>query len=463
MKSICPAEDRLKLEDCLIQHKAIDDLGNEKRVITGVDIPKAADMLMQQLKFVYIVETRTTYVYLPVCGGFTKNADELIPRQLYRQFRPYYNPKRKAVMNKSAVAEIVARIHAETAQSIAVFQRSEPLFNLANGVLDLETGKLLEHSPKYMMLEQSPVIHDPEADCPRFNRYLDKTLDSQYHDVLGEMFGYSMWPRYDAHKAFILWGPPRTGKGTLLRILQEMLGRDNYSSVNLQDLIEDRFKRAGLFGKRANISGDLSRTPIKDPQMFQNLTGEDEVTIEFKYGHPFQMTNAAKLIFGTNNLPRLRKDDDAFYTRIAIIPVEHSFIGHEDSSIEAALKTPEELSGILNWALDGLERLKTNGWQFSKHINGLEKYAQISKPEIAFLKEMCEASADGYVLKTEFVTEYNKWAMSNGFSPATSANAFGRVIGDQTIIPLDGKYRPYVNSKQCEAWSGIRLKKRVTA
>ena len=457
MKSICPAEDRLKLEDCLIQHKAIDDLGNEKRVITGVDIPKAADMLMQQLKFVYIVETRTTYVYLPVCGGFTKNADELIPRQLYRQFRPYYNPKRKAVMNKSAVAEIVARIHAETAQSIAVFQRSEPLFNLANGVLDLETGKLLEHSPKYMMLEQSPVIHDPEADCPRFNRYLDKTLDSQYHDVLGEMFGYSMWPRYDAHKAFILGGPPRTGKGTFLRILQEMLGKDNYSSVNLRDLIEDRFKRAELFGKRANISGDLTRTPIKDPQIFQNLGGGDEVTVEFKFGRPFQMTNTAKLIFGTNNLPRLNLDDDAFYTRMAIIPVENTFLGKEDPGIEAAMKTPEELSGILNWSLKGLQRLRKNGWKLSNHIKGEEKYAEISKPEYKFLEEMCESSTDGYIIKSELVTAYNRWAKEHKLSPATSKIAFGKVIIDQMVIPVESGDRGTAG-KQAQAWIGIRLK-----
>ena len=90
----------------------------------------------------------------------------------------------------------------------------------------------------------------------------------------------------------------------MIRVLQEMLGRDSYSSVNLQDLINDRFKRAELFGKKANISGDVPSVPLKDPQMFQNLTGGDDVTVEFKYGDPFQMTNTAKLIFGANKLPK---------------------------------------------------------------------------------------------------------------------------------------------------------------
>ena len=448
----------LSPEKCLIRIKGTNAAGEEIQIIKGLDIPKAADMMMQRCTFVYIVETRMIYIYSQECGGFLPNAEQIIHKELYKAFRPYYTHDGKPVLNKYKVSEIVARIHAATAKSITVFQRSEPLFNVANGVLDLETGKLLPHSPDYMMLEQSPVIYDPEADCPKFESYLEDALDPQYHDTLAEIYGYTMWPRYDAQRAIILFGPPRTGKGTLLRILQELLGKDNYSSVSLHDLINHTFKRAELFGKRANISGDLPATPIKDPQIFQNLTGGDDVTVEFKFGRPFQMTNAAKLIFAANKLPRIYRDDDAFYARWIIIPVEHSFLGKEDPSIEAALKTPEELSGILNLAFESLQRLKANGWQFSTHIDGLKMYRRQSRPETSFLEEMCEASEDGYVLKTDLVTEYNKSAKENGFPPATSMNAFGRAIRDQMIIPVDGGYRPLANGKQREAWAGIRLK-----
>jgi len=458
MGSIFPAKDRLKPEDCLTYINTLDQDGKPKKVITGVDVPKTTDMVMQSIDVVYVVDNRVTYIYLYECGGFSPDAGGLlIPKHLYSWFRQYYTGKGKPVMNKNTVSEIVARINSERAKNITVFQQSEPLFNIANGVLNLETGKLLEHSPQYMMLEQSPVIYDPDAECPKFDDYLDKYLDSQYHNVLQEMFGYSMWPRYDVQRAFVLWGPPRTGKGTFLRILQEMLGKDNYSSVNLRDLIEDRFKRAELFGKRANISGDLTRTPIKDPQIFQNLVGGDEVTVEFKFGRPFQMTNTAKLIFGTNNLPRLNLDDDAFYTRMAIIPVENTFLGKEDPSIEAAMKTPEELSGILNWSLEGLKRLRKNGWKLSHHIKGEEKYAEISKPEYKFLEEMCESSTDGYITKSELVTAYNRWAKEHKLPPATSKIAFGKIIIDQMVIPVESGDRGTAGN-QAQAWIGIRLK-----
>jgi putative DNA primase/helicase len=444
----------LSPEDCLIYGKG---------GIIRLDIPKAADMMMRQYAFAHIIETGTTYIYHEERGGFVPNADIIIDRELYNKFRPYYIADGTPVLNRSKLGEIVSRIHAATATSINAFRQMSPLFNLRNGVLDLETFELMPHSPEHMMLEQSLVDYDPCLDCPQFRSYLDDALDAQYHDTLAEIFGYSLWTEYNAEKAFMFYGPPRTGKGTLLRVLQEMLGSGNYSSVNLQDLVNDRFKRAELFGKRANISGDVPATPIKDPAIIKNLTGEDNVTVEFKYGKNFQMINAAKLIFGANRLPRLSTDDDAFYDRWVIIPVEHSFIGDEDPSIEAALKTPEELSGILNWALGGLQRLRANGWHFSTHIDGSTMYRRQSKPEIAFLEEMCEASADGYIVKTMLISEYNAWARANRFPPAASMNAFGRAISDQAIIPVTGYYRPWIDGKQREAWTGIRFKDKATA
>ena len=151
-------------------------------------------------------------------------------------------------------------------------------------------------------------------------------------------------------------------------------------------------------------------------------------------------------------------DDNAFYARWVIIPVERSFIGHEDQSVEDALKTPDELSGILNWALEGLARLRANGWKFSEHIDGLSMYRKLSKPEIAFLEEMYEASIDDYVTKADLAVAYNKWATSKGLPPATSMKAFCTIIKDQMTIPVNGDYRPSINGVQQEAWKGIRLK-----
>lgn len=448
-----PVPNNEEWEDCLIT-----EVKDGVTLVKGLNIARVLKTVLRKLSFLYIMETRLTYVYVPKNGGYSPGGDELILRELLRLFRPYYDLKGKPIMNQKRANEILFQIQKETVHNVVVFEQKDPIFNVSNGVLDLVTCERLPHDPKYRMREQSPVIYDLTADCPKFKSYIADRVDQKYHAVLQEMFGYAMWHKYDAQRAFMLYGPPRTGKGTLLRVLQEMLGKDSYSSVNLQDLINHTFKRAELFGKRANISGDVPATPIKDPQMFQNLTGGDDVTVEFKYGRPFQMSNAAKLIFGANKLPRAINDDDAFYARWVIIPVEHTFIENEDPSIEAALKSPEELSGILNWALEGLARLRANGWKFSEHINGLSMYKKLSKPEIAFLEEMYEPSTDDYVTKADLAVAYNKWATSKGLPPATSMKAFCIVIGDQMTIPVNGDYRPSINGAQQEAWKGIKRK-----
>lgn len=452
-------------DDCIIRRMVLQRGSSEPTfVVTGVNPQKAADMLMQQFTFVHGVETNQTYLYVPKCGCYmSENTDLYIQNQLYEQFRPYrsYDTK-KPVMNKSTTGEIISRIHAATGRSIHAFEQTKPFFNVANGTLDLEIGVLMDHSPSFMLLNQSDVIYNPDAQCPKFTAYLNDYVDSKYHNTMAEMFGYSLWPTYLAQKAFMLFGPPRTGKGTLLRVLQTMLCKESYSSVSLHDLITDKYKRAELFGMRANISGDLPDTPIPEADIFRNLTGEDDVTVEFKYGRPFKMTNTAKLIFAANKLPPLKNKSAAFYSRWALIPVEHTFIGREDPKVEAALKTPDELSGILNWALDGLSRLLANNWQFSAYLPGEAVYQRQSEPVIAFLEDECEPCDDDSILKADMVVEYNKWARANGFPPAASMKAFGGAMADQTLIPVDTTTKT-VGDKRKEAWAGIRFKTAKTS
>ena len=170
--------------------------------------------MMQVYSFLHIVEREEIYIYIPSQGGYSPNGKWYIRRELYRAFAPYYDDKGKPIMNSHRVNEIQDRIKAETSHNVVIFEQKEPLFNVVNGVLDLITCNLVPHSPKYRMQKQSPVIYNKHAACPKFMDYLDKTVDKKYHAVLQEMFGYAMWYRYDAQRAFMLFGPPRTGKGT---------------------------------------------------------------------------------------------------------------------------------------------------------------------------------------------------------------------------------------------------------
>jgi len=119
-----------------------------------------------------------------------------------------------------------------------------------------------------------------------------------------EIFGYLLIPVNKAQKSFVFVGAPNTGKSTLLSVAQEiLLGSENVSKIPWQSL-GDRFNKAELFGKLANIFADLPSKNIDDNGMFKALTGEDYITGERKNKDPFSFRPYARLLFSCNEIPR---------------------------------------------------------------------------------------------------------------------------------------------------------------
>lgn len=444
-----PKHSDLNLEDCLLHNRNND--------ISGINYDRIAEFVTQRASIIHIIENRKTYLYSN--GVYCGHAHDLIESVLYELFSEFTDGGGQSILKKRDLSEIRARIDAKCGISIEQLETvAGNVFNAANGILDLDTGQLNPPSPDNLTLTKSPTAYDPEAECPNFLEFLDEALDtSAQKDAIGEMVGYILESDYHVHKAFMLLGPKRAGKGTFIRTIEATIGHDDCSHVSLQDLSDHRFARARLFGKKLNTSGDLPAIPIKDPGIFKNLTGEDTIDAENKFEQIFSFKNRAKLLFSANALPKLRYEDDAFYNRWIIIPFNNSMFGKEDPGLTARLTTPEERSGILNFGLEGLKRLRTNGWHFSygEKESG-ELYRRASNPVIAFLEDKCEPS-EGYVVKADLLKAYNEYAKAQGLPPATSKKSFGTALQDQAVIPVDTT-NPKVNGKQVEAWSGIRLK-----
>src|SRR5207302_7003645 len=114
------------------------------------------------------------------------------------------------------------------------------------------------------------------------------------------------------------------------------------------------------------LYADLPDNILKSAGTFKMLTGGDSIMAERKFGHPFLFKNYAKLMFSCNKVPEVQEDSDAFFRRWIIITFPNKFEGaNDDRDMLSKLTTPEELSGIFNWALKGLKRLQQQGWQFS--------------------------------------------------------------------------------------------------
>lgn len=443
---------RITSDDCILG--GINKRG--EKVIIGINTEIVSDMLLQDYHILHLVENNITYIYKN--GVYCTDAKSYLKKMLYEIFAGTHNQAWMPVMTEREAKQILDRTCSMASTTIESLQGKNRLLNLENCVLNLDNMVVYDHSPEFKLITKLPVDYDPDARCPKFMEFLEQAIDTKYFDVVSEMMGYTLWPDYNAQKAFMFLGPKRTGKSTLIRVIEALNGHSNCSHVSLQDLVGQRFPRARLFGNRLNTYGDLPATAMSDVGIFKNVTGEDEIDAEYKGSQIFSFRNTAKLIYSANRLPMIKVDDDAFYNRWVIIPFENSFYGHEDTHLTEKLTTPEELSGILNFALSGLIRLKKNDWHFSDKISSGTYYRRKSNPVLAFLEECCECSDSDYVVKAELLGAYNSWASVNGHPPAASKKGFGTIMQDQTVIPTD-TCQPKVGDRQVEAWSGMRFKK----
>jgi putative DNA primase/helicase len=437
---------KLEFEDCLVY---------EQKSISGIDYDRAARWLLQDNDIVRLIETGNTLIYRD--GVYEDFAEVHLKKLLFDAAEYIKKYEGESLINKMGINEVMERVNSWSLQPISSFECDQHICNFSNGILNLDTYELMPHSPDWLLMSKSPALYDPDAKCPQFQEFMGQSLDKKYHPLIEEIIGYIFWPQYLIQKAFMFLGPKRTGKSTMMRVIEAVVGQDSCSHVNIQDLIKHRFMRARLFGKKLNSSGDLPATPLTDVGIFKNVTGEDTIEAENKYENPFSFKNRAKILFSANSLPRLRVPDDAFYGRWVIVPFENSFYGKEDPNLTVKLTTSDELSGILNLGLEGLKRIRQNGWKFTYEDDAGTIYRKKSNPLFGFLEDRCEASSDGYIVKADLIVAYNQYAMKMGFPPSQSKKAMGKDMLDQTIIPVETFY-PSINGKQVEAWRGIKMR-----
>jgi len=313
-----------------------------------------ANIVLKKAYYLTLRDTEEIFIYDPKTGIYKPNGITYLKENIAKIMRNKYDT--------SIANEAINYIKTQTYTNRAQLVSAPNTLTVNNGVLDLTTRTLQPLSPKNLTLNRLPVDYISTATCPNFLRFLKQVMTQQEIDLLQEYVGYCLRRGYPYKKALLIVGPPNTGKTTLLKVLIIFLDSENTASVSLHDL-EERFYIAELFGKMANICDELSPADMKSTSMFKGLTGNSQLKAEMKFKNPFHFTNEAKLIFATNKTPKAPDPiDSAFFERWQIIEMTRQFTGaNQDPHLLDKLTTPTELSGILNWALDGLDRLEARG------------------------------------------------------------------------------------------------------
>jgi len=262
-------------------------------------------------------------------------------------------------VTRNAVNEVIAHVQRLTYVDRDEIDADEEIINIENGLININTRRFKPHTPDYYSTTQVAIRYDANAECPLFDKFLLEILpESDDRIRIIDLFGFCLVRDYHIQKWFMFHGQGANGKGTLLDVLKDFLGHHNVSGVELQRL-DDPFLPAELYGKLANIVGDLSSKELYQTGRLKSLSsGTDIIQAQKKYAQPFTFVNHAKLIYAANELPQSKDKTLAFWRRVCLLEFKQTFIGKkEDRRLLKKLTSPTELSGILNHALDGVRRI----------------------------------------------------------------------------------------------------------
>lgn len=363
----------------------------------------------------------------------------------------------RGVVKNNHVTEVLGYIRRHTYTKRDIFNLHPGKMCLENGVLDIITYELEAHTPDYLFTIKLPVTYDQAADCPETKKFLADIHHPEDIIVIQEVYGWCLDISQPNDTAIIYHGGGRNGKSTEIHQLETLLGNDNKCNVKLQDLsIPTMASR--LYGKMLNTVADLPKKGLQDTGDFKAITGQDYISGKYLYQNPFDFKPYAKLIYSCNQIPRTNDLTDAYFKRIRIINFPNQFIeGADDKNMRKLITTPGELSGVLNWALEGLKRYKDNNQSFSNSPTidqTREKYIRNSDPLAAFVMDCVQQKTDGYVTKDQFYNSFLSFCKEEKYTPATKIEV-GKRIWEHLPYLSEGKVGPKKYQVRC--WKGIKL------
>ena len=305
------------------------------------------------------------------------------------------------------------------------------LINLQNGTFEIspQGTKLRPFDRSDFITYQLPFEHNPQAKAPLFEAYLNKVLpDPERQRVLAEYLGF-VFIKHGSNalkeeKALILYGTGANGKSVFFEIVTAMFGRQNVSNYSLQSLTEEKgFYRAKIGNKLVNYASEINGK--LETSLFKAMVSGEPVEACLKYGQPFTMTDYAKFIFNCNELPKDVEHSNAYFRRFLIIPFDVTIPEHEQDKNLHAKIIDNELSGVFNWVLQGLNRLleqkRFSDCEAAK--NAVEQYKTESNSVQMFLNENeYKGSLTNYKLIKDLYPEYRAFCIDDGMTPFKKTN-----------------------------------------
>jgi P4 family phage/plasmid primase-like protien len=345
------------------------------------------------------------------------------------------------------------------------YARSKPaaskLVSLKNGIFHLEDSILIPHSLGFFTQNSLPFAYDQTATCPTWDSFLQSVWgdDPESIECLQEIFGYILSGDTRQQKFFNIIGPRRSGKGTINKVLVALLGQHNTVAPELGELC-DTFGLQPWLGKLLASFTD-ARAPERNRSavvsQLLRIVGGDTITVNRKNKESWNGYLPTRLVIYSNEVLQLTENSNALTGRMIVLKMTRSFFNQEDTDL--AHKLEQELSGIFNWAMEGLKRRLARGGHFLQPATGkeyLDLMAELGNPMGTFAEDALEFDPSSVVNKEDVFICWKHWALKKSMAPGTE-QAFKRRFLAATQERYVMSQQVQINGERSQVYMGVKL------
>lgn len=311
---------------------------------------------------------------------------------------------------------------------------NDNLINCKNGMLNLDTMELVHHNREMLCTKILNIDYTPNAKCDNFINSLEWIFtNADTRKELQKAYGYSLTGETIHEVLFILWGKGLNGKSTITKPLIDIFG-DYFGSLGYKSLEPKKDNSAPssdfakLVNKRVVLTSESKSKFTIDDGMLKTISSGELLNARFMRQNEFVYKPKFKLWIPTNILPYIYNTDFGFWRRLVIFPCVNTPSKDIKGFYDKYIK-PDELPGILNWAIEGLKILNEEGFKPTDEMKKATKdYRQDVNPVEKFISECCHLDKVEKIKTVELLCKYNEWVAGEGYSEMKVRNFRGRLI-----------------------------------
>lgn len=336
--------------------------------------------------------------------------------------------------------------------------------NLYNGMIEWRSPgrpERIRHDPLYLSSVQLPVSYVDTAECPEFDTFIEQSVEPDDVQRVWETIGYLMMSGNPLQRAFLLTGGGGNGKGVLLDVIKALLGEQNCSAVPLHDFSTSQFATAELFGRLANICGEIDNTYIESTARVKEIVGDDRMKGERKGKDPFYFKPWCKMIFSANEIPSSADASRGWWRRFEVVHFPNQ-PARPDPGLKERLITTASLQGIAAHGIHALRTLIERG-EFAHGDAARRAHLEFRMKNnklLAWLNDSGELLDGRFYTRHELLTAFRRWdSLNNPAARPMGSNTFYERlrqldgVRDAKIKGVRGFYGVWLNADM--AFNGV--------